>query len=158
MSTSSNIILSNRGKPSMSLLLRGGISGLILVFLGILILANYESFDYGYRDRFMIYLLPVVGILFLALGVFVIVQALLMQRSFLELTADGACGASMKEPKVDLNAKLTPPRYFSLRYSEIQRADVEKGYILLVSGSVTYRCRANGMEEAFLQALKSRIK
>ena len=157
MSVPSDIILSNRGKISVGWIIRSLFSAVILSGVGILMLLTYDTLDYGYNERFMPYLILVCGILFLAFGIFILLQSIMIQRSFLELTVSGVCGASIKLKGRGLNASLTPPRLFSLPYAEIQRADIEKGFILLVAGPVTYRCRASGMEQDFLQALNQRL-
>ena len=148
----SKIILSNRGKLSAGHLARGIVGGVLFAAIGVYILIASEKLDFD--DRYMQYLVLGAGAVLLVVGIFVLFKAVSEQRSFLELTSAGVRGAAIANP----NAwTVAPPRQFSLPYSEIQRADYEKGYILLVAGTVTYRCRSGGLEEKFLRELNRRI-
>ncbi len=154
MSENSKIIISNRGKVTGSMRARAWIGGLIAIVIGICCLIycpDLDGYYYG-SEKYMPYIILAGGIFALTLGIGSIMWDIMYQKSFLEFRADGVYGAAFTMNGIN---RITPPRQFELSYSDIQRLDSEKGFILVVTSSETYRCRGKGMEDDFRKAFKN---
>lgn len=144
----SKVILSNRGKLSGGRNIAVVVCALIFLAAGFFLLSLYDPKN-GSREA-LIQLIGGAGSL--AVSVFALAQCVMQQRSFLELKTDGVCGAALNPSGKGMT--VTPPRAFELSYSEIQRVDTENGFVLLVTGTVTYRCRADSMAQQFVNEIK----
>lgn len=144
----SKVILSNRGKLSGGRNIAVVVCALIFLAVGFFLLSLYDSKN-GSREA-MVQLVGGAGSL--AISVFALAQCVMQQKSFLELKADGVCGAALNPSGKGMT--ITPPRAFELSYAEIQRVDIENGFVLLVTGAITYRCRADSMAKQFVDEIK----
>lgn len=143
------IILSNRGKLSAGRAIRGIVGALIPLAAGLFLISMYDSNDHSDESSIMF----VIAIITFAIGAFVLIQSIMEQKSFLELTTTGVRGASINPLGKNMSG-LTPPKTFDLSYAEIQRADIEGGFVLLVTSAATYRCRAMPMAQQFADEIK----
>lgn len=144
------VVLSNRGKLSGGRNVVVLVCALIFLAVGLFLISLFDPKSGGREALIQL----ACGAGSLAISAFAIIQCVMQQRSFLELKADGVRGASLAPAGKGMT--VTPPRAFELSYGDIQRVDVENGFVLLVTGAVTYRCRADSMAQQFVDEIKKR--
>ncbi len=142
------VILSSRGKVSWGRAAAIGICVLAFLALGIFMARMYTNSGRE-RERFVLFAMAFFSF---AICIIAVVQFMMQQRSFLELTDRGVYGAAYSSDAKSFT--ITPPRHFELNYSDIQRVDLENGFVLLVTSSGTYRCRAASMGQLFVSEIK----
>lgn len=146
----SKTILSNRKKLPGGRTIAAAICALVLLAAGFFLVSLYES---GNRSSEALIQLG-GGAGFIAIGAFALVQCVMQQKSFLELTSEGVCGAALNPSGKGMT--VTPPRAFELSYEDIQRVDIESGFVLLVTSAATYRCRADSLAQQFVDEIKKK--